>query len=292
MGKIIITTDSGMDPINEENMISALLIEDDNNTYKDVREITSKEILKKNNEGHIFKTASPVLEDYETMFKKYLNDNDIIHLSMSSGISEGSVNASRLMADSLNDEYENNVYVVDSYTGAVGGTLFLEYAKYLVENSSNKEELIDNLNELKTRVKTSFFVPNPEGFIRSGRNRLDMKNKLLIKGVEVSRKLNIKFRVDFNENGNLYVKSVLRTKNNKGFLKLVKDVVNEENKKIYDPKYVVVGTLNEVEVNMQEIIEYLNNLNYFENIIRKDINGVVAAYGCNDLCGISLVKKM
>ena len=31
---------------------------------------------------------------------------------------------------------------------------------------------------------------------------------------------------------------------------------------------------------------------YFDNIIEKDIGSVIAAYGCNDLCGIALMKKL
>ena len=31
---------------------------------------------------------------------------------------------------------------------------------------------------------------------------------------------------------------------------------------------------------------------YFDNIIESDIGSVIAAYGCNDLCGIALMKKL
>ena len=44
-------------------------------------------------------------------------------------------------------------------------------------------------------------------------------------------------------------------------------------------------------VNMDDIVTYLEDLHYFDRVIRRDINGVVASYGCDDLCGISLIKK-
>ena len=64
-----------------------------------------------------------------------------------------------------------------------------------------------------------------------------------------------------------------------------------KNKYEYDPKIAVVGTVKERYVLIDDIITYLEDLNYFDKIIRKDINGIVAAYGSEDLCGISLIKK-
>ena len=42
---------------------------------------------------------------------------------------------------------------------------------------------------------------------------------------------------------------------------------------------------------MDKVKDYLSSFNYFENILEQEIGSVVAAYGCNDLCGIALVKK-
>lgn len=47
MNKIILTSDSGIDPTNEQNMIPALIIENGEKTYKDCLEINSSKILKK-----------------------------------------------------------------------------------------------------------------------------------------------------------------------------------------------------------------------------------------------------
>ena len=41
MNKIILTSDSGIDPTNELNMIRALIIENGEKTYKDCLEINS-----------------------------------------------------------------------------------------------------------------------------------------------------------------------------------------------------------------------------------------------------------
>lgn len=295
MNKIVITTDSGIDPIHEETMIPGQVVENEIKSYQDMKEITPKEILEKIKIGSNFKTSSPMIGDYEKMFIPYLEDQyDIIHLSMSSGISEGSVNSANLMATIFNDEYENKIHVIDTLNGATGGTLLEQFANDLVKDGYQTSEIVEKLQQVKTKLQTSFYVPNPEGFIRSGRNKSEMcfKDKALLMGVKTALVTGIKFRVDFNPEGNLYTKGFIRSQTKSGMLKMVKQIIDEKNKELYDSKYVVVGTLNENQVKMEEIISYLNQLNYFDHVIRQDINGVVAAYGSDDLCGISLVKKM
>ena len=291
MNKIIITKDSGICPINEETMISGQIIDTNGKNYRDVLEIDNKKIIEDN---MTYKTSSPLMSDYEETFRKYLEQNyDVIHLSMSSGISEGSNNAANVIANYLKQEYKNKIYIIDTLTGATGGTLINEIANNLVTKNLEAEDIVEILNKIKLRIKTSFYVPNPEGFLRSGRNKSEIckKEKALLLGLKTMVMTGIKFRVEFNEEGNLYTSGLLRGSNEKTFLKMVKNIVNEENIENFDPNYIVVGNLLKDKVNMEEIKNYLNELKYFDNIIEKDINGIVAAYGSHDLCGISLVKK-
>lgn len=295
MEKIVITSDSGIDPINEKNMISGQIIRDEVDSYRDIVEITPSAILKQSKEGHKFKTASPILSDYQEKFEELLEDgNDVIHLSMSSGISEGSINSSNLIANMLNSEYENKVYVVDTLTGATGGTLISEIAESYKGEGMTTKEIVDELNRIKKNIHTSFYVPNPKGFIESGRDKseLCMKDKALLHGATLAKKAGIKFRVDFNDEGNLHTKSLIRAKNSIGMLKLLKTLVNDETIEQYDPNYIVIGNILEHDISMSELEEYIKQFNYFKHVINKNINGVVAAYGSEDLCGISLLKRL
>lgn len=291
MEKIIITTDSGMCPIDEKNMISGQIIDGNNNSFRDVLEIDNKTII---DSDMTYKTSSPLIEDYETKFIECLESKkDVIHLSMSSGISAGSYNTSNLVAKELNNEYENKIYVIDSLTGATGGTLLNELANYLVTLNLETKDIIQILEKIKLRLQTSFYVPDPSGFIRSGRNKSEicLKEKASLIGLKTVLKTGIKFRVDINGEGNLYTKRILHGNTNVEMMKLLKNIINEDNKKMYDPNYIVIGNLLQNKVDMEALKEYLINLNYFKKIIDKNINGVVATYGCYDLCGISLVKK-
>ena len=153
--------------------------------------------------------------------------------------------------------------------------------------------IVNSLEKIKTRLQTSFYVPDPSGFIRSGRNKSEscLKEKALLIGLKTAVIAGIKFRVDFNDEGNLFTKNIFKSKRKDGMINFTKNIVNNENKESFESSAVVVGTLNEKYVNMDDIVTYLEDLHYFDRVIRRDINGVVASYGCDDLCGISLIKK-
>ena len=297
MKNMILTTDSGICAIKKADsvVIPAQLISSNGNTIPDDGQISNEKILKDMKDGIVYKTASPLLGDYEYTFRSILEKGkDVIHLSMSSGISEGSINSANLVANELNDEYKNQVYIIDSLTGATGGTLLYELAyKIILNNKFSTEQVVTYLNELKTRIQTSFYVPNAEGYIRSGRDKTSshVVDNALIAATKLVKAAAFKFRVDFHESGDLQFKKIFRSSDQNGMEKMVKDIVNDKTIENYDPILVVVGNLYKDKVDMDKIKDYLLSFNYFKGIIEEEIGSVVAAYGCNDLCGIALVKK-
>lgn len=297
MKDMVLTTDSGICAIkkNDSVVIPAQLISNDENTAPDNGQISNKKILNDMKDGIIYKTASPLLGDYDSIFRSILeNGQDVIHLSMSSGISEGSVNSANLVATNLNEEYKNKVYVIDSLTGATGGTLLYELAyRTILNNKFSTEQIVAHLNELKTRIQTSFYVPNTEGYIRSGRDKTSshVVDSALLAATKLVKAAAFKFRVDFHESGDLQFKKVFRSSDQNGMQKMVMNIVNDKTIENYDPSLVAIGNLYQDKVDMDKIKVYLSSFNYFNEIIEKEIGSVVAAYGCNDLCGIALVKK-
>lgn len=246
--------------------------------------------------GIIYKTSSPLLGDFEKTFKSVLEQGkDVIHLSVGSGISLGSVNGANMIAKELNSEYENKVYIVDSLTGATGGTLLYELAYHELTNSNlSAQELVDKLNQLKKQIKAAFYVPNIDGYIRSGRDKTksNFKNTVLSTTSRLAKMISIKFRVDVNDKGDLYLKNFYRETQEKGMEKMVMDIVNEKNIETFDKRAVAIGSLYKDKVDLEKIKKYLMSFKYFDNVIESDIGSVIAAYGCNDLCGIALMKKL
>ncbi|MBR6690289.1 MAG: DegV family EDD domain-containing protein [Bacilli bacterium] len=298
MDKIVLTTDSAMCAIkrNDSIIIPTQIIDNQGNSYCDNIDISNRKILEDMKKGIIYKTSSPLLGDFETTFRSILEDGkDVIHLSVGSSISQGSVNGANLIANQLNEEYNNKVYVIDSLTGATGGTLLYELAYQELSNSNLKvNELIEKLNKLKEQIKTAFYVPNIEGYIRSGRDttRSNLKNTVLSTTSRIAKMAGIKFRVDVNKEGKLFLKNFFRATEEKGMEKMVMDIVNEKTIETFDKSIVSIGSLYKDKVDLEKIKKYLLSFKYFEKIVENDIGSVIAAYGCNDLCGIALMKKL
>ena len=294
---IVLTTDSGMCPNKEYNPIivpDQITCSDGRSFLDDGIDITTDEIF--NDKVNSYKTAAPLLPDYEDTFVKLLQDKkDIIHLSLGSGISSSSVNNANFIANKLNDEYKNKVYVIDSYTGSVGGTCYYEAAYQMLMNSDLPIGLLkDELEKLKYSIKTSFYVPDATGYIRSGRDnskKYSFSQSVLTLSSSLLKRTSFKFRVDFHENGDLYLKSIFRGNRHNGMLTMTREIINEDTIQDYKSDFCVIGDLHQKDVDMDELESYLLSFDYFKKIVKSDVGNVVAPYGCDDLCGISLIKK-
>ncbi len=287
--KTIITKDSGIDPINNLYVIPAIVRKDFKLEYKDGIDITSEEVLKGVDEGHIYQTAAPSIEDYDKTFREALrNGNEVVHLSMSSGISEGSVNTANVMANSVCPE---KIRVIDTKNAATGGTLIDIYAEYLAKEGLSAKEIVKELEEYKKSIQTAFFVPNPIGFLNSGRDKTDesMTTKFKRLGLGALQKLGYKYRVDFNEEGNLNIKGMMRGISQTKAYEMVQEIVNDDTMEMYDSNTAVLGTVAEGVVDMETLENYLKK--YFNCVVRRDIGATVAAYGSKDLIGLSLKRK-
>ena len=298
MENIVLTTDSAMCVVEKKDtiIIPTQIIDSNGKSYYDNKDISNEKILDDMKKGIIYKTSSPLLGDFENTFRSILEQGkDVVHLSVGSGVSQGSVNGAYLIADQLNSEYKNKVYVVDSLTGATGGTLLYELAyQELINSNLSANKLVEKLNQLKKQIKVAFYVPNIDGYIRSGRDKTNshLKNGVLSATSKLAKMGYFKFRVEVNNQGDLFLKKVFRSNDENGMLKMVCDIVNEKNIDSFDKRFVSIGSLYKDKIDLNKIKDYLLSFKYFNNIIEKDIGSVIDAYGCNDLCGISLMKKL
>ena len=295
---IVLTTDSGMCPNRGYNpiIIPDQITRSDGKYFVDNdKDITTDFILK--DENNTYRTSAPLLTDYTETFVKLLEDgNDIIHLSLGSGISSSSVNNANLVANELNNNYDNKVYVIDSCTGSVGGTCYYEacYQELISNEYASVTELKNKLEQLKTRIKTSFYVPDPTGYLRSGRDsssKYSFSQSVLSLSSSILKKVSFKFRVDFYENGDLYLKKIFRSSNKNGMLDMTKAIVNKTTLSEFSNDFCVIGDLHQKDVNMKELEDYIFSLNHFKRVVHSNVGNVVAPYGCDDLCGLSLIKK-
>lgn len=293
MKKVVITTDSGCCPIDQENMIPAQVIMDDGiKSFRDVIEITPERIMELKNNKHVFRTSSPLLDDYEKKFTSILEqDSDVLHLSMGSGISEGSVNGASIIADELNNRYNNKVYVLDTITGASGGTLINLLANDLKKRGYTARYIKAILEGYKHQIITRHFVKDPTGFIFSGRDKSSKLSGALRLGINFSNKMKLKYLVDMtSDTGELAVRKMYRgTTVNK--LKQFIDELLKDHLEEYDDDYFCLTSTPYEETSEEEIVNYIKSYDYFKNVVATSSNGVITSYGCYDMVSCSVKKK-
>ena len=293
--KTIITTDSVSNPKDMTNMVPCIVVDEKGYNYYDMKKIcddnmkiiTGSEAFARAVNGERFHTASPIIGDFITLMVPYLEAGcNIVHLSTSSGISAGSVNASNMAKEFLNDKYgDDRVTVIDTLTGGSGGTLINKYANDLVDKGLSTKEIIKELEDAKKRLLTTYYISKVKGFVNSGRAP---------KIVGLSDRLSFRFRIDINEDGKLMPKlPFYRGGINAQFLKYIKDIINDDNISTYDPNYFALLVTQINEIDLEEAKDYIKSFDYFnpEDIEEIKFYSAISSYGVEDQTGIALIKK-
>ena len=78
-------------------------------------------------EGADTKTSQINAEEYEAYFEEFLKEGkDILHLTLSSGIS-GTINSANIAAETLKEKYpDRKIYVIDSLAASSGYGLLMD----------------------------------------------------------------------------------------------------------------------------------------------------------------------
>ncbi len=116
------------------------------------------------------KTSQVNAEEYEQYFEGFLKEGkDILHLSLSSGIS-GSVNSANIAKDTLQERYpDRKIYVVDSLAASSGFGLLMDKIADLRDEGKSIEEIAEWANETKLHLHHWFFSTDLTFFVKGGR---------------------------------------------------------------------------------------------------------------------------
>ncbi len=178
MNKIMISTDSCCDEyktiLNDRNIKYIPMVYILDKEYRD-NFSTDKEYIdfyNKLREGALPKTSMLNTAELEKYFEKILKENpnsDIIHLTLSSGLSgtyDAAVNAAEL---TMKKHPNNKVYIVDSISATQGQNLLL-YRAYLEREKGKTSDAIFNiLQEVKQHIHAWFFIDDLFHLRRGGR---------------------------------------------------------------------------------------------------------------------------
>lgn len=121
-------------------------------------------------EGKDTRTSQVNVEEYIEYFKKFLEQGkDILHLSLSSGLS-GSYNSARNAAELLKEEYpDRKIYVVDSMGASSGFGLFIDKLADLRDEGKTIDEIKDWAEKNRLNLHLWFFSTDLTFFVKGGR---------------------------------------------------------------------------------------------------------------------------
>lgn len=160
--------------------------------------------------GNICHTAALNIEEFETVFKEELENNDaVIHISISSDFSACYQNA--CIAAEV-----GNVYVVDSRNLSTGGGLIVLAAAEMAREGIEPAEIKARLDEMTSKVEASFVIDTLKYLHKGGRcsavvalgaNVLSLKPCIEVKDGKMG--VGKKYRGSFDKSIKNYVKDRL-----------------------------------------------------------------------------------
>lgn len=121
-------------------------------------------------EGKDTRTSQVNVDEYIEYFKKFLEQGkDILHLSLSSGLS-GSFNSARNAAEILKEEYpDRKIYIVDSMGASSGYGLFIDKLADLRDEGKNIDEIKEWAEKNRLNLHLWFFSTDLTFFVKGGR---------------------------------------------------------------------------------------------------------------------------
>lgn len=247
--------------------------------YKDGEEISPDEIYEWADANKTTpKTSAIAITDVMDAYEKWLKEyNEIVIFSISGKMST-TVNVMRMGAEEL--EVEERVFVVDSENLSTGSGLLVIEAAIMAQEGKNASEIVEQLKELKSRVKASFVVDTLTYLHRGGR----CSGVAALAGSAL--KLHPKIVV---ENGAMKPDKKYRGKMKKVILDYAKEM---EMQLLTAKKDRVFITHSGCETEVLEgVEEYLKGLNYFDEILITRAGGVISSHCGPGTLGVLFIEN-
>ncbi len=189
----------------------------DGKAYEDDlgKSIPFEEFYKRMYEGADTKTSQVNVEEFKDYFEAFLKaGKDILHLTLSSGIS-GVINSARIAKGELEEMYpERKIYIIDSLAASSGYGLLMDKAADLRDEGKSIDEAAEWLEENKRRLHHWFFSTDLKFYIKGGR--------ISKTAGAVGTILNICPLLNVDREGRLVPRQKIRTKK-----KVIQEIVNK-----------------------------------------------------------------
>ena len=213
------------------------------------KSILFDEFYQRMTDGAATKTSQINVEEYCEYFERFLQEGkDILHLTLSSGIS-GSVNSARIAQGMLQEKYpERNIFIVDSLAASSGYGLLMDKLADLRDEGKSIDEVRDWAEENKKNLQHWFFSTDLTFYVKGG--RVSKTAGFIGNVMNICPLLNVNFE------GKLIPRQKVRTKK-----KVIAEIVdkmeqNAENGLDYDGKcYISNSACEEDAKAVAELVE-------------------------------------
>lgn len=237
----------------------------DDKSYYDKEEISPEEIYKWADANRTTpKTAAASYERAMETLQPFMDaGDDIIFIGISEQMST-TCNVIRLIKD---DQNYDKLHVIDSMSLSTGIGLQLLYAAELIADGKKAEEVVERVEQRRYRVRASFVVDTLTYLARGGRcssvtallgNTLKLKPQIVV------------------ERGSMGVYKKFRGKQASVIMKYAKEL--EEALLHADPSCVFVTHSGCDDAIVNEVVSYLESLDYFGKIYVTTAGGVISSH--------------
>ncbi len=186
-----------------------------------------KEFYARMAKGSMTRTSQISVGEYIEYFEPFLKEgHDILHLTLSSGIS-GTLNSATIARDQLKEKYpDRKLYVVDSLAASAGYGLLMDKLADLRDEGMGIDDLYEWVIEHRLNCQHWFFVSDLKYLVRGGRVSK-------VAGA-IGNALNICPLLNVDYQGRLIVRAKVRGKNAVMKAQVKKMLELVENGKDYD----------------------------------------------------------
>jgi len=270
MGKTIIMTDSTADLTKEllkkyEIETIPLCIIMDDKSYFDGIDITPEEIIKWSDDNKTTpKTAAAGIDKVLEALKPHKEaGDDVIYIGISEDMST-TCNVIRLAADEL--DYDR-VFVINSMNLSTGIGLQVIRAAEMRDAGKSTEEIYEAIVNAREDVRASFVVDTLTFLARGG--RCTAVTALLANTLKLKPRIEVKM-------GKMGVGTKYRGKTKKVLLSYVEDMKEELLSADSTRVFVTYSVMDHADV--EPVVEYLKELNYFDEILETQAGGVITSH--------------
>ena len=283
MGKVRIVADSTCDLPQElleryDVAVIPLCIVMDDVSYFDGEEVSPDEIYKWADANKTTpKTAAVSFEKTEKVLKPFMEaGDDIIFLGLSSSMSTTN-NVVRLFGE---DEEYDRLFVIDSQNLSSGIGLQVIKAAIMVAEGKTAEEIVEAIEGARSRVRASFVVDTLTYLARGG--RCSAATALLGNALKLHPEIVVK-------DGAMGVSKKYRGQTDSSFLKYAKDL--KEALLNAEPERVFITHSGCTEETLDKLKAFIEELNYFDEIIINRAGGVISSHCGPQTMGILFYEK-